>query len=135
MLFGLAQKGKVSDELEAKLETVNQLDNSSERNLEHIRDIDEKNQVLAQANNEKAVNERKKVAIKYSLGDFVIVKNFDRTAGVARKLIPKTKGAYEIFKVLKNDRYILKDVDGFQLARNPYQGVWSAHNMKPWIKI
>lgn len=74
MLFGLAQKGKVSDELEAKLEMMNELDNSTERNLEHIREIGEKNQVLAQANNEKAFNEKKKIAIKYSVGDYVMVK-------------------------------------------------------------
>jgi len=37
-----------------------------------------------------------------------MVKNFDCTAGVARKLIPKNKEPYVIEKILKNDRYLIK---------------------------
>jgi len=39
-----------------------------------------------------------------------------------------------IEKILKNDRYLIKDVDGFQLSRNPYQGVWSVNNIRHWMK-
>jgi len=38
----------------------------------------------------------------------------------------KEKGAYVIDKLLKNDSYLIKDVEGFQLSRCPYQG----HNNK-----
>lgn len=38
-----------------------------------------------------------------------------------------------IDKVLKNDRYVLKDVEGFQQARTPYVGVWAIANIRPWI--
>jgi len=62
-----------------------------------------------------------------------MVKNFDSTGGVARKLIPKHKGPYVIAKVLKNDRFLIKDVEGFKLPRNPYQGVWSSQYIKHWI--
>jgi len=42
-----------------------------------------------------------------------MVKNFDSTAGVARKLILKNKEPYVIEKILKNYRYLIKDIDGF----------------------
>jgi len=43
-----------------------------------------------------------------------MVKNFDSSVRVARKLIPKHKGPYVIDKVLRNDRYLIKDVEGFE---------------------
>ena len=84
--------------------------------------------------NEKCYDKTKRKAKEYKKGDFVMVKNFDSSVGVARKLIPKSKGPYMIAKVLRNDRFLLKDIDGFQLSRNPYQGVWSAQNIRHWIK-
>ena len=52
---------------------------------------------------------------------------------VARKLIPKFKGPYRISTVLKNDRFMLEDVEGFQQSRTPYIAVWAVGNIKPWI--
>jgi len=62
-----------------------------------------------------------------------MVKHFESTVGVARKLIPKNKGPYVIAKVLRSDRFLLNDVEGFKVYRNPYKGVWSAQNIRPWI--
>jgi len=53
--------------------------------------------------------------------------------GVARQLIPKHKGPYVIDKVLRNDRYLIKDVEGFKLSRCPFKDVWSSQNIKHWI--
>lgn len=132
MLFGIAQNGKISDSLAKQLEEITQP--NKERNLEGIRENAQSNQLLSQESNEKYFNKKRKVANEYNPGDYVMVKNFDSTAGVARKLIPKSKGPYVIEKVLKNDRYLIKDIDGFQLSRNPYQGVWSANNIRHWVK-
>lgn len=63
-----------------------------------------------------------------------MVKNFDSTTGVSRKLIPYFKGPYKICKVLRNDRYLLEDVDGFQQSRTLYRGVWSVSNIRPWLR-
>lgn len=63
-----------------------------------------------------------------------MVTNFDSHAGISRKLIPKFRGPYRVSKVLRNDRYLLEDVENFQQSRAPYKGVWSASNMKPWVK-
>jgi len=59
-----------------------------------------------------------------------MVKNFDSTTGVPRKLIPSP---YVLSKVLRNYKFWLKDVEGFQVSRNPYQGVWSMNNIKHWV--
>jgi len=33
---------------------------------------------------------------------------------------------------LRNDRYVVADVEGCQISQKPYQGIWEANNMKPW---
>jgi len=47
MLFGVAQKGEISDNLGEQLEKIPQLDTVSERNLKNIREKGQQNQSLA----------------------------------------------------------------------------------------
>lgn len=61
-----------------------------------------------------------------------MIRNYDCTPGVSPKLIPRFKGPYQVDRVLRNDCYILKDVEGFQLSQKPYKGTWEAANMRPW---
>ncbi|XP_076660149.1 uncharacterized protein LOC143363456 [Halictus rubicundus] len=51
---------------------------------------------------------------------------------LSTKIIPRFKGPYEIDRVLRNDRYVIKDVEGFQLSQTPYRGTWEAANIRPW---
>lgn len=128
MLFGVNQKGNVLDGIK---ENIMEEDY---RNVEEVRDKAHEKEVQAQAYNELLVNRRRKCPVAYKKGDYVVIKNFDVSTGVARKLIPKYKGPYKITEVLENDRYILEDVDGFQQSRIPYKGTWAAHNIKHWFQ-
>jgi len=62
-----------------------------------------------------------------------MIRNFDSTPGVSKKLIPVFKGPYEVSKVLRNNRYLIADIDGFQNTRKPYLGTWKPANMRPWL--
>lgn len=46
-----------------------------------------------------------------------MVRNFESTAGVSKKLIPTFKGPYEICKKLQNDRYVVNDIEGYQITQ------------------
>lgn len=131
LLFGCNQCGLVVDEI---AEHLNDLKASSERDLDKIRNkaSDKLEQVQRQIENR--VNQKRRPAHLYQTDDLVLIRNFDNTPGVSKKLIPKFKGPYKIQKVLRNDRYILADVEGFQNTGKPYIGVWEAHNMRPWIE-
>jgi len=52
-----------------------------------------------------------------------MIKNTYVSVGINKKLIPKFKGPYIIEKVLPNDRFIVKDIDGFQHTQVPYEEV------------
>lgn len=131
LLFGLRQRGAVIDELRKSLEIAGRFDTS--RELARMREEAAKQIQKNQCTNKRIYDCRHKVARKYQLGDKVMVKNYDSTPDAPQKLIPRFKGSYQVDRVLRNDRYVLKDVEGFQLSQMPYKGTWEAKNMRPWI--
>lgn len=130
LLFGITQRDPY-DSLRVYLENLNEDD----FDLKELRDQAEQSNLKIQAYNKNYYDSKHKEPYKYSVGDFVMIRNFDSTPGVNKKLIPKYKGPYEVEKVLGNDRYLLKDVDNFQLTNIPYSGVSSSDNMKLWLHV
>ncbi|CAK9833144.1 Transposon Tf2-8 polyprotein [Anthophora retusa] len=67
------------------------------------------------------------------------LKHFELRNGLVyrtnKKLIPKFKGPYVVKKVLGCDRYVISDIEGFQVTQMPYNGVLSPDNMKPYIAV
>lgn len=127
----MTQRGNldaVADYLQKKRE--NQV-----RDLKLIRFKASNKMIVSQKQNEKQINQKRKEAHQYKTGDLVMVKNFDCTPGTSKKLIPKFKGPYIIEKELRNNRYVISDIDGFQNSNQPYKGTWEACNMKPWCDI
>jgi hypothetical protein len=67
------------------------------------------------------------------MGDFVMIRNVDVTPGINKKLLPKFRGPYEVKKCLGNDRYLIGDIEGFQITQIPFEGICSPPNMKLWL--
>lgn len=63
----------------------------------------------------------------------MLIKNIDVTPGVNKKLLAKFRGPYVVNKILGNDRYLISDVENFQVSQRPYEGVCGAENMKLWL--
>lgn len=62
-----------------------------------------------------------------------MIKNIDVSAGINKKLIPKFRGPYEVEKILGNDRYLITDVENFQVTQRPFESVSSPVNMRLWL--
>lgn len=129
LLFGVRQKGKNIDSIREYLENTT---TSNDRDLQNVRAQAQVRTTLSQEYNKKHYDKHRKKGHQFSVGDYVMIKNFDSAPGVAKKLIPSFKGPYEIDKELRNDRYLLKDIAGFQVSQKPYHGVWEAANLRPW---
>lgn len=69
----------------------------------------------------------------YQVGDKVVISNHVSVAGVNKKLLPKFKGPYVVDRVLPHDRYIVRDIEGYQVTQIPYVGTIDASHMKPWL--
>lgn len=131
LLFGINQLGPINDELRIHLNS----DMESERDLAALRDNASLRIQKSQRENERLYNQKHKAATNYQVGDYVMILNRDVTPGVNKKLIPKFKGPYIVSKVLDRDRYVISDIEGFQLTRIPYTGIVGPDQMKHWIRI
>lgn len=130
LLFGVRQRGKMVDGLLDALEAGGHTDVS--RNLVETRKQAGKRIELNQEANKRAYERKHKDPGKYEVGDKVMIRNFDCTPGASQKLIPRYKGPYQVSRVLRNDRYVLTDVEGHQMTNTPYYGTWEAANMRLW---
>lgn len=131
LLFGINQKGPDVDYLSEFLEEV---DDTVERDLEAFRTKATKSIARSQKYSQKWFDEHCKPAKNYTEGDYVVIRNVDTSAGTNKKFLPKFRGPYMVHRVLRRDRYVVRDIDNFQLTRIPYSGVIEAKNMKLWKK-
>lgn len=131
LLFGINQRGCVDDRIKDYLE-INV--NNKSRDLVEVREKSLEKMTTAQEYNEGYFNKKHKKPNVYKEGDYVMLRNFDSTPGVSKKIIPQYKGPYVIVKPLRNDRYIVSDIPGFQHGQKKYKGVWKPKNMRLWVK-
>ncbi|XP_011859081.1 PREDICTED: uncharacterized protein K02A2.6-like [Vollenhovia emeryi] len=129
LLFGIEQRGHANDSLREIIErNVN-----VERNLDALREKASRKLNEEQRKGTERYNLRRKAARKYTVGEYVEIRNVETAAGINKKLIPKYKGPYVIKKVLDHDRYVVVDIEGFQLTQRPYMGVLAPDQMCPYI--
>ena len=129
LLFGIDQLGIVKDEIRTLLNPYS----DGDRNLEATRERAANVMENCQRANETYYKNKRKRATTYKVGDYVVITNTDVTPGVNKKLIPKFKGPYIVKTVLDNDRYVVSDIEGFQITQLPYTGTVSADHMKIYI--
>jgi len=130
IIFGMNQRGPCTDRLKDLLETV---DNPPNRDLSIIRNQAAQRINQSQQRQKKDYDRRHKAPRQYAKGDLVMIRNFESTPGINRKMIPQFRGPYEISKVLRNNRYVISDPSGLQNTQRPYVGVWDVSNIRPWI--
>lgn len=129
VLFGLRQRGRVKDAIASYLQ---EYITNTDRNFDAIRDKVADRIIVSQKYNEAYVNQKRKAPHQYLEGDTVMIRNFDSTVGTSKKLIPQFKGPYKISRCLRNDRYVISDIEGCQNTQKAYKGAWQACNMRPW---
>ena len=128
LLFGINQLGIVNDKIRLELDANSDV----ERDLSAFRDATSEKIEKCQQENEKCYDRKRKPAVKYEVGDHVVISNHVVAPGVNKKLLPKFKGPYVVTKVLENDRYVISDIEGFQKTRIPFTGIIGPDQMKRW---
>ncbi|RLU19946.1 hypothetical protein DMN91_008505 [Ooceraea biroi] len=130
LVFGLEQRGPNIDNLRELISTVNPPDT---RDVQTLRNRAAETNAKLQRYQKKAFNTKHKAPRLYKPGELVMIRNYETTPGVSKKLVPKFRGPYEIKKTLGNDRYVVCDPPGFQNTQKSYEGVWEAKNIRPWL--
>jgi len=129
LLFGIEQRGKIVDAIREYVE-INV--NANDRDLIRLRERAAEKIEKSQKYTKEYFDRRRKRARIYKEGDYVMIKNIETGKGISRKIIPEFKGPYEVARVLRNDRYVIKDVSNHQKTSKPYEGTWEAANIRPW---
>lgn len=131
LLFGVNQRGKIPDELTEYID--NEFHEVGHRDLTEIRKNAIENIEKSQRYNEQYVSKHNSPVKTYQVGDFVVMKNVDVTAGTNKKFIQKYRGPYVIYKVLPHYRYAVRDVENCQLTQRPYDNVLEAARLRKWV--
>lgn len=131
LLFGVEPRSPIPDKLKAVVTS----DPNTSSELSQIRGEASNKLIKAQESQKHDYDRKRKQPKVYTSGDFVMVRNFDSTSGVSKKLLSQFKGPYEVTKVLRNNRYLISNIEGLQNIQRPYTGVWEASNMRPWMNL
>lgn len=127
LFFGVNQRGLVHDQLK---DVVCDEPTLTIPSLPHIK-LEAAQRIAKNQSQQKTHFDAKhKIPRQYAVGDLVMVRNFDNTVGAPRKLIPYFKESYGIIKVLRNDRYVVADLEGLQNTQRSYIGTWEASNLR-----
>lgn len=125
LLFGVNQNN-CSDKIREMLESLS----TGEKDLIALRRQASDVIRTAQNKNSEEYNKKRKELNRYDAGEYVMIRNIENTSGINKKFIPKYKGPYIIKTVLDHDRYVVTDIDGFQMSRVPYVGTVSVDQMR-----
>ncbi|KYQ53500.1 hypothetical protein ALC60_00026, partial [Trachymyrmex zeteki] len=71
----------------------------------------------------------------YREGEYVMIRSLQAKPGESSKLKSPYKGPFEIAKVLNNNRYVVRDIPGFNVTARPYNSILSSDKIKPWIRL
>ncbi|KAJ8937455.1 hypothetical protein NQ314_011844 [Rhamnusium bicolor] len=104
----------------------NRVSLTDDNKIEKVADLLESNR----AKQAEYYNKHRAQAVKFLLGDLVMVENRIPSTGDSRKLEPKYRGPYEVTRVLDNDRYIVEDILGEQQSERLYKGILSHERLK-----
>lgn len=132
LLFGVPQRGPEIDTLTEYLDDL--LSPITDRDVNALRQEASTHIKQSQIRNEQLYLKRSVKPSQYKEGDFVVIRNVDTTVGTNKKLIPKYRGPYKFHRVLRNDRYVIRDIETCQMTQIPYHGVLEAARLKPCTK-
>jgi len=129
LVFGINQQGPCVDRLKDIVQAVVDPPN---RDFDIIRDQAAQRTHLSQQRQKRDYDSRHKAPKKYKKGDLVMIRNFESTPGINKKMIPQFRGPYEVSRVLRHDRYVVSDPAGCQNTQRLYSGTWDVNNLRPW---
>ncbi|KYM99254.1 Pro-Pol polyprotein [Cyphomyrmex costatus] len=134
MLFGLDQRGRADDDLKSLINNLVDNQNVFHNQRETVRDMAVCANKKLREYNRLYYNERHKKPTSYKEGDYVLIRQLQNKPGVNAKFASKYKGPYVIAKVLNNNRFVVKDIPGFNITAKPYDSILSSDKLKPWVK-
>lgn len=135
LLLGYEQRTHTDSQFAQFVQSLISVDRDLEKERESNKDSAERATNLLRVYNKKYRDRHSKKTTKYKEGDYVLIQNRTVKPGDNAKLKPNYKGPYMIAKSLGNDRYVIRDIPGYNQGPKPMNTVLSSDKVKHWIKI
>lgn len=118
---------KYVDEL-TKVDSDLQIERSKQREIsqEATQKIREYNKVYFDKSHKKST--------MYNVGDYIMLRDTQGKTGEHNKFKVNYKGPYIIHKCLRNNRYVIRDIPGFNITAKALDTIVSSDKIKPWVK-
>lgn len=130
MLLGYDQRFKQDENLRTMLNKLREVDVDCDNERTETRDLARTVSRKLQEYNKKRYDKRHKKCTQYKTGDLVMIKVLHHKPGTNQKLMPKFKGPYQIKTVLKNRRFVVTDIPGYNQASRPLNTILSSDKLK-----
>lgn len=126
LMFGVDQRRNIeADVTQYLLDLVN----SNERNLPALREVADENVKRQQQYNKKVHDRHCTRNTSYKVGDLVMLRRVN-VVGERSKLKPKFRGPYIIKRVLDRNRYVVGDIEGYQVSGKRFEGIFDPLNIR-----
>lgn len=112
---------------------MQELNKEPDRDLEAIRREAEEKFRQLQGYNKKQCDAKCKRNTVYHKGDLVAIRTVKMQCS-NNKLRAKFRGPYQVKKVLDNNRYIISDLDGYQVTSTHFDGTFDPFNLRLYRK-
>ena len=135
LMLGYDQRSHTDFPLAQFTRELTGIDEDLENNRIVRRSVAEEANELVRNYNKKYRDYKHKKPSLYKEGDYVMIRDIRVKTGENAKLKPKYKGPYMVAKILGNNRYVIKDIPGFNQTARPLYTVLSSDKLKPWIQV
>lgn len=134
VLLGYEQRNHSDSSLKDLIEQLAKIEIDIEKERQHARDVTKEATDKIRNYNKIYYDNKHRLPSVYTEGDFVLIRDLQTKPGQNKKFKAAYKGPYMIVKALKNNRYVVSDIPGFNLSPKPYNTILSPDKLKPWKK-
>ncbi|XP_011254691.1 uncharacterized protein LOC105250352 [Camponotus floridanus] len=135
LLFGVDMRDHPDAELVRFLNDFAKIEFDVQNNRDATRKLAIESTNKIKEYNKSYYDERHTKPSLYKSRDYVLIRDTTTKPGEDKELKPSCKGPYLVAKVLNNNRYVVRDIPGFNhSSRLPVNAILSSDRMKPWVK-
>lgn len=134
LMFGYDCRNHVDHKIIDCLSQLAETELSFEQERDTSRDIAIQATQRLRDYNKSYYDRTHKTPSQYKSGDYVMIRDTSSKPGEDKKLKTNYKGPYLVDKVLNKNRYVIKDIPGYNVSQRPYNSILSPDRLKHWIK-
>lgn len=135
LMLEFDQKNHIDHSLAQFTKVLSEGEENLQKDSQSSRDVAFQATNLIRNYNKDYKDARRSTPSQYNEGDYVLIRNTSSKVGISSKLKPKYKGPYMIAKNLGCNRYVVKDIPGFNIIQKPLDTILSSDRLKPWVKL